>query len=873
MLHPQRKSLLRPVAAFTLLGLVFGAAALSAAELTLWSGTPAAFEKNRPGMNQALPIGNGMQGSLVFGGVAADRMVINDISLWTGDANPSGADKTMGDYQCGSEVQVDFTGQDTFSGYRRELDLSSAVARVTYTVGSTTFNREYFASHPDQVQVARYTASQPGALSGSVALKDLHNAVVTAAGTGLTAVGQLANGLEYGTQVRLVADGGTVTAAEGRVNFSGCNSLTLLWTIGTDYVMDGTRNWKGAAPHPRLTAALNGAAAKSYATLKDAHVAEYRRWFDRVSLDLGAATAAQAALTSEARRLEASSKGDDAAFAALQFQYGRYLLISCSRPGGLPANLQGLWNDINTPAWHSDYHTNINIQMNYWPAEVANLSQCHVPLFDLIESQIPEWRKATAAEPLFQLPDKKPVRGWTVRTSHNTRGGMGWKWDNTSNAWYALHFWEHYAFTRDREFLAKRAYPVLKEVTEFWEDHLKRLPDGTVVVPNGWSPEHGPDNVDGTAYCQQIVHDLFTNYIEASQVLEIDADYRARVVALRAALAGPKIGRWGQLFEWSSEKTAVRFNPGSDFGRKGKGPKDKSQVDQATERLLAKDNPKATTVWARLSPAVQAELQDPATRTPQALCNAMNAVIDGPSLAATPAFADIGNLPRLASLRTRAAADPALMPLFNRCVLVLGLGWSGLVDVLDSPADNHRHTSHLFAVFPGRQISRELTPELAEAARVSLDGRSTEDDFREWSAAWRCNLYARLRDGESAHQMLRAFHRLTTPNLFGNHPPMQIDGNFGSAAGIAEMLVQSHTGTIELLPALPKAWATGSVKGLRARGGVEVEINWKDGVLTQALLKTAVAGPVNVRYGAAVVTLQAQAGGSYRLDKALALQR
>jgi alpha-L-fucosidase 2 len=251
----------------------------------------------------------------------------------------------------------------------------------------------------------------------------------------------------------------------------------------------------------------------------------------------------------------------------------------------------------------------------------------------------------------------------------------------------------------------------------------------------------------------------------------------------------------------------------------------------------------------------------------------MNAVIDGPSLAATPAFADIGNLPRLAALRTRAAADPALMPLFNRCVLVLGFGWSGMVDVLDSPADNHRHTSHLFAVFPGRQISRELTPELAEAAKASLDGRSTEGDFREWSAAWRCNLYARLRDGENAHQMVRAFHRLTTPNLFGNHPPMQIDGNFGIAAGIAEMLVQSHAGVVELLPALPKAWATGSVKGLRARGGVEVEINWTDGALTQALLKTAVAGPVTVRYGATVVTLQAQAGGSYRLDQALALKR
>ena len=869
MNYPSIKSFARLTVASFVAGLSLSVASVSAADLTLWYNAPAAYlSENAPGMNEALPIGNGMQGSLLYAGVAKDRVCFNDISLWTGDTNPTGADNTMGNSQCGGTVQVDFTGQETFTDYRRELDLGTAIARISYMVDATQFKREYFASQPARVQVARYTASKPGAFSGTIALNDSHQAAVTVSDNGITAVGKLTNGLEYGTQIRLVAEGGTVIAGNGKLTFNGCNSLTLYWTIGTDYVMDGAKNWKGEPPHVRLAASLTSAIAKPYASLQEAHVAEYRHWFDRVSLDLGTPSSPQAAMPSDARRLEASAKGDDPSFAALQFQYGRYLLISCSRPGGLPANLQGLWNERNNPAWHSDYHTNINIEMNYWPAEVANLSECHLPLFDLIESQIPEWRKTTAAEKAFQVANK-PLRGWTVRTSHNTRGGMGWNWDKTSNAWYAHHFWEHYAFTRDLDFLKKRAYPILKEVTEFWEDHLKAQADGVLVVPDCWSPEHGPQG-DGVSYSQQIVYDLFTNYIEAADVLKVDKEYRDRVADMRSHLLAPQVGHWGQLLEWKTELTVCRFDPKQEFGKKSANPKDKTAVETVVSSLMSKD-PAAAAVWSRLTPAQQGTLTGTAV-TPAQLVEALNNVVNGPSLATDPAFAAIAADARFASLRSHADTDPDMAALFNRCLLVKGVNTlSQYVNLLDSPADNHRHTGHLFAVFPGRQISREQTPDLANAAKVSLDGRSATGDFREWSAAWRTCLYARLRDGDNAFQMVRAFHRLSTPNLFGNHPPMQMDGDFGITAGIAEMLLQSHAGVVELLPALPKAWPAGSVAGLRARGGIEVDLSWKNGSLTEAVLKTAVAGPVTVRLGSATANIPAAAGGTYRLDKTLQL--
>jgi len=729
--------------------LLAGVTSASAADLTLWYQQPAA--NNKP-MNEALPIGNAHMGALIFGSPERERLCLNEDSLWTGDENLSGNYDTMGAYQVLGNVFVNLPGQTNVNDYRRDLDLGDALSHVSYTLNDVKYQREFFCSHPAGVLVANFTADKKAGYTGSLELVDSHDAKIIADGNRLTASGTLDNGMKFEWQLLVLNDGGSVKLIPGiagqangaQIEFKDCDRLTLIVAAETDYIFDYAKKYHGQNPHARVTAQIDAAARKSFADLKAEHSKDYQTFFNRVSADFGQASTAQTALPTDQRKL-AAFKTVDPGLEAQLFQYGRYLLISCSRPGGLPANLQGLWNDNNNPPWHSDYHANINIQMNYWPAEVANLSECTRPFFDLVEGQLPAWRKVTAAAKEFKMADGKfSTRGFAIRTSHNITGGMGWKWDNTANAWYCSHFWEHFAFTRDTNFLRTVAYPIMQETCEFWEDHLKALPDGKLVVPDAWSPEHGPTE-DGVSYSQEIVWDLFNNFVQAADALGTDKEYRDKIAAMRDKLVTPGIGSWGQLLEWMQE------------------------------------------------------LHDP--KSPE----------------------------------------------------------------LDTPNDHHRHTSHLFAVYPGDQISVTKTPKLAAAAKVTLDARgiAANSDVREWSFAWRTALYARLHDAENAHQMLQQLFssRNTCINLFGLHPPMQIDGNFGITAGIAEMLLQSQTGEIELLPALPAEWPTGKISGLRARGGYEVGIEWQNGKLISASVKNVSGdGACQVCYGNKVMWLNLNKG-------------
>ena len=462
--------------------------------------------------SQALPIGNGRLGAMTFGGAPREHIQLNEISLWTGD------EKDTGRYQNLADLTFELL-HGAPQSYRRKLDLSSATHSIEYTADGVTYRREYFASFPSQVLVFHFTASTPGAISGHLRLADAHAAKTIATGRALLIHGNLDNGLEYETQLSVLNKGGAVSVEGDGLLIDKADEVTLYVNAGTNYAPDRAKNWRGENPHARISAQMEAASAKGYAALRAAHIADFGKLFNRVSLNLGASLPATKALTTDARLARYDKGGKDPELETLFFQYGRYLLISSSR-GSLPANLQGLWNYSNTPPWRSDYHSNINIQMNYWPAEITNLSECHLPFFDYVNSLRGVRTEATRDYYLNQIDPKKAprkaVRGWTVQTENNIYGAGSFKWNPPGSAWYALHYWEHYAFTLDKKFLREQAYPVLKEVTEFWEDHLVALPDGRLATPDGWSPEHGPEE-KGVTYDQEIVYDLFTNYIEASR--------------------------------------------------------------------------------------------------------------------------------------------------------------------------------------------------------------------------------------------------------------------------------------------------------------------------------------------------------------------
>ncbi|HVW60136.1 MAG TPA: glycoside hydrolase N-terminal domain-containing protein [Puia sp.] len=717
----KRSLVLLVLAAFTLL--------TRAQDLKLWDIRPASTW-----MTEAYPMGNGRIGGMVFGGIAKEHIQFNEQSLWTGDETNTGAYQAFGDLFI-SFPNVD-TAASTPADYRRQLDIGKAIQQITYTGNGVTYKREYFCSFPDQVMVLHFTADRKGAYSAIVNLRDAHGARTTTEGMTIDITGHLENGLKYDARALIKIDGSgrTAVTSDSTLNIDNADGFTIFLSAATDYSNKRSRQWRGQDPTGKIRRILTAAAGKGFDQLKARHLYDYQSLFNRVSIQLGNASPVSGIPTY--KRLLNYRQAPDHDIEALLFQYGRYLLISSSRKGGLPANLQGLWNESNNPPWRCDYHSNINIQMNYWLAEPTNLSECHFPYLDYINSMREVKKDNTGKE----YPG---VRGWTVRTENNIYGGESFLWNTPGSAWYVQAIWEHYAFTKDKAWLGSFGYPILKEIVEFWDDHLKRRPDGTLVSPMGWSPEHGPTE-DGVTYDQEIVYDLFTNYIEAADVLQMDKSYRDHVADMRDHLLKPKIGRWGQLQEWETDR--------------------------------------------------------------------------------------------------------------------------------DDPKDNHRHASHLFALHPGRQISVTKTPELAAAAKVSLEARG--DASTGWSMAWKMNFWARLQDGNHAYRILKNFITLVGgsgvdynegggiyANLLCAHPPFQIDGNFGYAAGVAEMLVQSQAGEVQLLPALPDDWGDGHVKGLKARGDFEItDMQWKNGMIVKLTIRSLAGGDCNLRVPDALAGAKALKG-------------
>lgn len=670
--------------------------------LTLWYENPA-----QVWMTSALPIGNGDIGAMFFGGVGQEKVQFNDKSLWDGSTTKRGSYHNFG------HLHFEFGTTDSCTDYRRELSLDEAVGRVSYKQNGIRHVREYFASNPDSAIIIRLTT--PGnrrKLNFSLQMKDGHNQQTTIEGNTLTIKGMLEL-LCYEARATLLTEGGTIAPDGESLTVRDADAATVILACGTNFDLSSSTYTKGNAGklHQDITSRLHRAAAKNYDELRDTHVADYRSLFDRVELDFH--TRIPPYPTDELVRNHKYSTYLD----MLYFQYGRYLMISSARGNGLPSNLQGLWNDVNTPAWECDYHSNINIQMNYWPAEVANLPECHKSFIDYVYTEAMKthgsWQQVAARD---------SCRGWAVHTQNNAFGYTDWNINRPANAWYCTHLWQHYAYNLDKNYLRHKAWPVMKLTCEYWFDRLVER-NGKLIAPNDWSPEHGPWT-DGPAYAQQLVYALFKETLQAATELRIDDNF---VKELRKKITltdnGIHIGPWGQLREW-------------------------------------KEHP-------------------------------------------------------------------------------------------DEKADHHRHLSHLMALYPGNEISHTANDSLANAAKVSLNARG--DGGTGWSRAWKVACWARLGEGARAYHLLKQALNLTNvtvvsmednaggvyENLFCAHPSFQIDGNFGATAGIAEMLIQNTPKGIQLLPALPDAWADGLFRGLRTKGGFTIGLEWSNGHPTTATVHSA----------------------------------